>query len=133
MKYLFFTITLVCIFFTLVVSISAQKGQQQEAKPEGGFTKKLSGVWDCGEFGKLTLQQNGISVTGIYDSNGGSLRGTINGNIFSGVWSESVTNDSGAFEFELAIKRMSPDPTHLNGKWNHTENRTWQSGWNCVK
>ncbi|PJZ44901.1 hypothetical protein [Leptospira brenneri] len=133
MKFKFSTIVSVCIFFTLIVSIPAQKGQQYEARPEGGFTKKVSGVWDCGNFGKLTLKQTGISVTGVYDSNGGSLRGTITGNTFSGVWSESETGDSGAFEFELAIKRMTPDPTHLTGKWNHTNDRNWQTGWDCVK
>ncbi|TGK49210.1 hypothetical protein EHQ16_10900 [Leptospira kanakyensis] len=133
MKLKFSKIISICIFFTLTASVSAQKGQQYEAKPQGGFTKNISGTWDCGDFGKLTLKQNGISVTGVYDNNGGSLRGTITGNTFSGVWSESETGDSGAFEFELAIKRMSPDPTHLDGKWNHTNDRKWQTGWNCVK
>ncbi|TGK87686.1 hypothetical protein EHQ24_00235 [Leptospira noumeaensis] len=133
MKLKFSMIISICIFFTLIVSITAQKGQQYEAKPHGGFTKNLSGTWDCGDFGKLTLKQNGISVTGVYDTNGGSIRGTITDNTFSGVWSESETGDSGAFEFKLAIKRMTPDPTHLEGKWNHTNDRKWQTGWNCVK
>ncbi|MDF3818551.1 hypothetical protein P3G55_01490 [Leptospira sp. 96542] len=122
-----------CIALFSYANLSAQKGAQVEARPEGGFSKKISGVWDCGDFGNLTLKQNGNSVTGTYEYNGGSLKGNIVGNKFSGIWSESETGDSGAFEFELQIKRMTPDPTHLEGRWNHANDKKWQSGWNCVK
>ncbi|MBM9545386.1 hypothetical protein JWG40_00025 [Leptospira sp. 201903074] len=53
MKLKFSRVILICIFFTLTVSISAQKG---------------------------------ISVTGFYDTNSASVRGTTKGNTFNGVW-----------------------------------------------
>lgn len=129
LKILIFTIP----FFVLSVSVQSQKGSNVEARPDGGFTKTISGTWDCGEFGSLSLTQNGNRVTGTYDYNGGSVFGNIIGNKFVGTWSESETKDGGSFEFELQILRMSPNPTNLKGKYNHSNDRKWVSGWDCFK
>ncbi|WP_411822300.1 hypothetical protein [Leptospira sp. 'Mane'] len=129
------------VFFAvsaLTVLLSQRKGGDQEqvqqySQPEGGFTKKISGKWDCGDFGTLTLSQNGNNVAGTYTVNGGSVKGKISGNNFIGTWSESETGDAGSFDFELSIRRMVPNPTHLTGRWKNSNDQSWQTGWDCVK
>lgn len=116
-----------------LTSLEAQKAIEIESRPDGGFTNRISGTWNCGEFGTLVLSQDGNKISGTYDFNGGTLSGIIVKNKIVGYWSESITNDSGSFEFELQILRKSPDPTNLKGRYNQKKNRNWRDGWDCFR
>ncbi|BDA78438.1 hypothetical protein LPTSP3_g13680 [Leptospira kobayashii] len=72
-------------------------------------------------------------MSGTYTPNGGSVTGNIVGNKFIGNWAEKESGDNGTFEFELSIRRMTPNPTHLTGIWKHNDEQEWQTGWDCVK
>ncbi|MCZ8341712.1 MAG: hypothetical protein O9301_01650 [Leptospira sp.] len=126
-KYFYF------LAFINLSSLSSQRVVEIESRPDGGFTNKIAGTWNCGDYGTLILSQDGSKVSGIYDFNGGTLSGIIVNNRIVGTWSESKSNDSGSFEFEIQILRKSPDPTNLKGKYNQKKNRNWRTGWDCVK
>jgi hypothetical protein len=128
-----FLILTVSILIFGLQTLHAQKGANVESRPEGGFTKKIAGSWNCGENGILVLKQNGNKVTGTYSINGGSVKGNIVGDRLIVTWKETVTSDSGSAEFEIEIRRMSPDPTHLTGKYKFKGEDTWNSGWDCEK
>jgi hypothetical protein len=132
MKLNHFTLLLFSIFISMT-ALFAQKRANVEAKPEGGFTKKVSGTWDCGEFGTLILKQSGNKVTGTYDVNGGILSGNIVGNKLIATWTEEEADETGSVEFDLEIRRMTPDPTHLTGRYKNSNDKSWSTGWNCAK
>lgn len=106
----------------------------QEAQPYGGFSKSVSGKWNCGDFGTMVLKDSSGKVTGTYTYNNGSVQGKVQDSVFSGTWHEKASGDSGAFRFEVSIERMTTKPTNLRGKWNYTGESTWQSTpWECQK
>ncbi|TGN20039.1 hypothetical protein [Leptospira idonii] len=130
-------ITFISVMFFITsitaTTILAQKGaEQQYAVPHGGFKNDISGKWNCGDFGTLTLSQKGNKVTGTYSVHGGKVSGTITQDKkFIGQWSETETGDKGDFEFETSIRRMTDRPTHLTGKWRYAGDKNWESGWDC--
>lgn len=126
------------ILATLAVFLMSGSGSAlltaQDAEPHGGFSKSVSGKWNCGDFGTMVLKDSSGNVTGTYTYNNGVVQGKVQGNVFSGTWQEKATGDSGAFQFAVSIERMTTKPTNLRGKWNYTGESTWQSTpWECQK
>ncbi len=104
-----------------------------EAKPQGGFSKSIAGKWDCGDFGKMTLNDNKGKVTGTYIYKKGTVTGTVKNNVFTGTWKQAK-GGSGSFEFKVSIERMTPKPTNLRGKWKNKGEADWQeTAWECTK
>ncbi|HSQ33416.1 MAG TPA: hypothetical protein VLM81_00765, partial [Peptostreptococcaceae bacterium] len=55
-------------------------------------TLNISGEWNTDE-GKITFNQDGNNVTGIYKFGNARIKGTINGYILEGYWYEEPTNE----------------------------------------
>jgi hypothetical protein len=83
-----------------------------------------SGQWDT-DFKRMKLVQMGSGAKGTYEHQNGKIEGTINGNIFFGVWIQD--NAKGRFEFT-----MSPDGKSFVGKWGYNDD-TPASQWNGAR
>ncbi len=86
----------------------------------------FQGSWTT-NYGPMTLRIAGDKVTGQYDNKGtvGDLRGTVNGNVVQGQWSDNQYG-KGFFQFML-----SPDGRSFSGNWTqHGQNKSgeWR-GW----
>lgn len=95
--------------------------------PEKTVSTQWAGTWQT-KWGKMTITQNGNSITGTYEHDKGKISGTINGNKLSGNWSEAASyqppSDAGEFEFTL-----SADGKTFTGRWRYGNNGAWQTGW----
>ncbi|HRP68856.1 MAG TPA: hypothetical protein PLY93_04935 [Turneriella sp.] len=105
-----------------------------EAKPEGGFSKDISGKWNCGDYGTMILADKRGKVAGSYTYNKGRVTGAVKNGIFKGTWKEGKGNNHGSFEFQISTERMTPKPTNLRGKWKNQGESDWQeSPWECAR
>lgn len=82
------------------------------------------------QFGtRLVLVFFGNNVVGSYDYHYGKLKGTLNGDVITGTWSEAsqdASDSAGSFQFTLTADRVS-----FTGKWMQGYNSTWEtSAWN---
>ena len=71
----------------------------------------LAGVYDT-NYGLMRLEQDGASVAGCYDWDGGQLNGVLLGRVFQFEWRE----DSGA-QVGTAVMVVSASGAALNGVW----------------
>ncbi|MCA9536156.1 MAG: hypothetical protein KC593_20865 [Myxococcales bacterium] len=74
-----------------------------------------------GDWGAMVLRQVGDEVWGSYDHDGGAVRGTLSGDVFSGRWCEDPTrtddSDSGYVRF---IFTTHPDGSiTIDGSWSY--------------
>lgn len=87
----------------------------------------FNGAWDT-DYGTLTLAQEGENVTGEYSHDGGTIEGTVIGNVLKGTWSEAPTHqppdDAGEIEFQL-----DPQGISFTGKWRYGSSGDWTT-WN---
>ena len=73
-----------------------------------------------GNFGELTLQIDGVKVTGTY-ANDGKLEGTLDGVNFEGTWTNK--SESGLIQFDLSNNKLEGswkkgmDDGPMKGKW----------------
>lgn len=86
-----------------------------------------SGRWET-NWGIMTLQQAGDSVTGDYTHNQGRISGRVVGGKLIGTWSEYPTysppNDAG--DVELTI---SEDCRTFTGRWRYGSEGEWSGDW----
>lgn len=75
------------------------------------------------DYGAMTLNFNGSSVTGNYTHQDGKVRGRLEGNVLSGTWTQN--NGSGAFMFTF-----DPSFNSFEGKWNYKGETSMRGGWN---
>ncbi len=106
---------------------------RHEQRPEGGFSNKLTGVWDCGKYGTMRLAHRGNTVKGIYSFQKGEITGTVENYSFKGTWKQLANGKTGSFEFAASIERKSNRPTHLRGVWNYKGDNDWRGKWVCVR
>jgi len=133
----------ILLFFGFLIALGAQADMEQrpsdglspesmEARPAGGFSKSVSGKWNCGDFGTMTLTDKKGKVTGKYTYENGTVTGTVRNNVFSGTWKQGKVR--GVFEFHVSIERMATKPTNLRGKWKYQGEVDWQeSPWECSR
>jgi hypothetical protein len=50
-----------------------------------------AGDWDT-DYGDMELEVNGSSLTGTYDSRGGTIQGTVCGNKATGIWRQHYSD-----------------------------------------
>ncbi|MBI5484353.1 MAG: hypothetical protein HY888_07825 [Deltaproteobacteria bacterium] len=74
-------------------------------------------------YGDMTLNFSGDTVTGNYTHQNGKLTGTLNGNLLTGTWTQN--NGSGSFVFTFADGYNS-----FEGKWNYRGESSLRGGWN---
>lgn len=130
---------LITIGSLFIVSANNAQGQRPlngppgiVQEPEGGFSDNISGRWNCGKFGYLTLRKVRNGYSGSYTHKNGKVQGQVRNNHFKGSWWQS-DRKKGQFDFALSIQRKTHRPTHMNGKWNYSNDRRWRSNWNCVR
>jgi hypothetical protein len=85
----------------------------------------FTGEW-FSTFGKLTLTQEGGSVRGPYEHNGGVLEGTLNGAVLSGTWREG---DRGG-PCELTLDEAGNE---FHGNWKEHADTAWRGDWSGVR
>lgn len=110
-------------------------------QPQGGFSNNIAGLWNCGSFGKMKLNNTGGNqYTGEYkfvrqsdnQTVTGKVKGTVKKKRFQGTWRQPQR--AGEFNFRLSIQRKTTRPTHMKGQWRYTGENKWQrSKWNCVR
>ncbi|WCL48493.1 hypothetical protein [Leptospira sp. GIMC2001] len=127
--------------FLVSIGIFAQKGAEQRPsggdddymqKPYGGFDMSITGTWNCGDLGTMKITQSGAKFSGTYSSNGGKVKGIVNGNSATGTWREK-DGSSGEMEWKISIERKTPKPTHLRGHWKNSDSDDWEDEWICTK
>lgn len=74
-----------------------------------------------GDWGTMVLRQVGDEVWGAYDHDGGAVRGTLAGDVFTGRWCEDPTrtddSDAGQVRFIFGVQ---PDgTTSIDGSWSY--------------
>ncbi len=88
------------------------------------YPANINGIYDT-DFGEMTLHQNCDVVFGTYKHLNGQIRGTLNGNMLIGKWSQD--NGSGNFDFVFSI-----DFSGFTGKWGYNDAEP-TSKWNGTK
>jgi len=85
----------------------------------------FTGVWDT-NFGTMTLEQKGATVTGSYTHDDGRIEGNVSGNRLDFRWFEEPTysppNDAGDGYFII-----SADGKTFEGKWRYGYSGPWSS------
>lgn len=95
----------------------------------------LSGNWTMSDGSPVYLRQDGVRVTGSYQSGQGhagftgKLTGTFNGKVFRGSYqySEGGTIDAGTFQLALSADGK------LSGRWFSTSARGQEGSWTFTK
>lgn len=77
----------------------------------GLYAQNASGVYET-DFGKMTLQQMGNTVTGTYEHSDGRIEGTIVGNTLTGWWYQN--NGKGRMVFSF-----NRDYSSFSGLWSY--------------
>lgn len=113
-----------------VLNIQVQGGGQAAVNPAPsrapGSLIQVAGRYDT-DFGEMTLEQSGNSVHGTYDNRRGRIRGTLEGNILIGDWTQHPTyrppSDAGEIKFTFGAGG------NFTGGWRHGNQGQWES-WN---
>jgi hypothetical protein len=78
---------------------------------------KWTGTWDT-TYGAMELVQKGSNVTGTYESDGGKIKGSVAGKVFTGIWSEQpdykAPDNAGDMKFTMASDCQS-----FTGQWRY--------------
>lgn len=84
----------------------------------------FGGAWTT-NWGRLTLEQNGNQVSGSYDSDGGRMKGEIQGDRMNGFWSENMSDRKcdtamdGRSYWGRVILTLEPSGGAFKGKWGY--------------
>jgi len=81
-----------------------------------------AGTWIT-TFGKMSLKQNGTSVSGEYGNPVETLEGTISGNKLSGTWKDSLS--TGKFEFTMSADGSAFTGTMYNDTLGDRGTQEW--------
>jgi outer membrane protein OmpA-like peptidoglycan-associated protein len=80
-------------------------------------------------FGQFHLKQEGTSVTGCYENDGGLLTGGLEGRVMKFTWRES----GGPDDQGPALMVFTADGKRLFGVWGHVGDETLTNEWNGEK
>ncbi len=98
-----------------------------------GTMGQATGVY-LSDFGDITLEQNGSSVTGRYTHADGRIEGTLNGNVLTGWWYQSNGKGRFSFVFNSAFTAFAGkwgyDSNEMTGTWNGTRKESSKSSTN---
>lgn len=141
---LYVTVTIATVTL-LSTSLSPQKQIEQKPvspisqQPAGGFSDNISGQWNCGSFGIMTMKKISGGYAGHYrftrKKSGEVVKGKVKGKVsddnYVGRWWQS--DRTGHFAFKLSIRRKTTRPTHMNGRWKYSYDENWRGDWDCVR
>jgi outer membrane protein OmpA-like peptidoglycan-associated protein len=86
----------------------------------------LSGTYHSGIYGDFHLQQDGATLTGCYEHDGGLVQGGAEAHLMRLTWTQA--HGSGA-----AIMVLRRDGKSFEGWWNDTTNPEWNPTWDLKK
>ena len=87
-----------------------------------------TGTWDT-NWGTMTVDQKGETITGTYEHDNGRITGRVVGNMIIGTWSEApgYNPPDNAGDFQLTI---SDDCRSFDGKWKYGSRQgSWDGEW----
>jgi len=114
------------LFIMLLVSITFFTNTNFAMASDLPSTGGIEGVYKT-TFRNLTLNANGNTITGTYESGNGKLQGVLNGNRLSGTWTNSASRKNGKFEFVF-----SSDFSSFTGKYGYNDTAP-KSNWSGTK
>ena len=87
-----------------------------------------------GDWGTMVLRQVGEEVWGSYAHEGGAVRGTLSGDVFTGRWCEDPSrtddSDSGYVRFIFTVQ---PDgTTSIDGSWSYGDAAPDHDDWDLT-
>jgi hypothetical protein len=74
------------------------------------------GDWDT-DYGEMTLEVNGANLSGSYELHGGTIQGTVAGNIASGLWKQHISDLGGERWGRFCI--IMDDDGDFEGGWSY--------------
>lgn len=96
-------------------------GPQPRPLPSG---VSFAGTWDS-TWGKLVLMQQGKHVHGTFTGyREGGVSGDLDGDVFHFVWDQRQPRSHGR-----GFLQMSPDGTHLEGRWGYLKDEQDGGRW----
>ncbi len=94
---------------------------------------ELEGHWN-GDFGHLLLRRVGDELWGVYDHDGGTIRGTLAGDSFVGWWCEAPSRrppgDAGVVEMKVIVDRDGVRA--IAGQWRYGASGDWDDRWDMT-
>ena len=87
-----------------------------------------------GDWGTMVLRQVGNEVWGSYAHEGGAVRGTIVGDVFTGRWCEdpSRTGDSDSGHVRFIFTAQPDGTTTIDGSWSYGDAAPDHDDWDLT-
>ena len=126
------------MFVLLIVLVMGCGPSQRIPEPQplpSGVS--FAGVWYSTQFEHMYLRQTGDRVNGIYTyKDGGTIDGTVNGNLMKFTWIDPGDKESARRNFQgkgyLQLIRRD-DQVVLTGKWGYNDDTVsggpWEAEW----
>ncbi len=101
----------------------------------------FEGVWKS-NWGRMTLEQSGMTVTGGYETDGGRIKGEIKGGKLIGYWSEHKSGQrcdtalDGREHWGRVVMTLNAEGTAFRGKWDYCHNdpaKSTQEDWTATR
>jgi hypothetical protein len=129
-------VLVVCLIATSLVACSSKKQVVPDPKPRPTGTS-FGGVWYSDQFEHMFLRQQGDKVRGIYSYDyGGTLEGTVEGNLMKFQWIDPGSKEEARRSFEgrgYFQLVQEGDSVRLVGKWGYGESYTGGGPWTAER
>ena len=99
--------------------------------PQPPFAKNISGTYSTERYGRFHIKQEGTSIVGCYEHDGGLLEGGLDGRIMTLSWKEKPyesETDSGP-----AVFLFDDDATEFAGFWTYSNSDYYNGKWDGEK
>jgi outer membrane protein OmpA-like peptidoglycan-associated protein len=102
-------------------------GEQEPQKP---FEKNVSGTYETGRYGNFHIKQEGTSIVGCYEFDGGMLEGGLDGRIMTLTWKETgdKEDDTGP-----AVFLFDNEGKNFDGFWTFSTTEYYSGRWDGEK
>lgn len=101
-----------------------------DQEPQDPFTKNVSGTYETGQYGKFHIKQEGTSIVGCYEFDGGLLEGGLDGRIMNLTWTENggKEDDTGP-----AVFLFDDEGKKFDGFWTFSTTEYYSGKWDGKK
>ncbi|MFV0388469.1 MAG: OmpA family protein [Pyrinomonadaceae bacterium] len=103
-------------------------GSQEALTP---MKTDVSGTYETENYGKFHIKQEGTSIVGCYEFDGGLLEGGLNGRIMTLTWKENPYESDG--DVGPAVFNFDEDGKNFTGFWTFASNEYYQGKWDGKK
>ena len=102
------------------ITINTGTPQTSNGDSQVNISHSWAGTWNVsGYWGTMALNQNGNMVTGTFTHEGGTINGTVSGNVLTGTWAQT-DNSKGPCEVTMAA-----DGATFSIKWKYQGDADW--------